>query len=474
MQFDTLLIDALTSELRIAKALNGVLHGMEVFRPAHVTGKGRRVGDILLGRIKAVVPGIKGAFVDIGDDRDGFLPFPEKDKKSPYTEGQNVIVQLRYEAMAEKGARLNTKISMSGYYVVYMPGQPGVHISRQVKKSDLAKKLSETVSRIIGPDDGVIIRTAAFETGEDVSSLVEAELTELCDQWMDAKALMTQRTAPAELCPAPDPVLAALRDHHEGGLKRIIIDGAATHARIRSYIQSTMPSLEPLLEKHEGPQPLFNEQGVEDQLEAALSTHVLLPSGGRVAIVKTPACITVDVDSAAASNTGGRAEVIRRTNLEACDALIQQLQLRNLSGHMVIDFISNKDRTAGKELLQHLTNLATTDSVPMEIAGFTRMGLVEALRRKRSMSLIEILCGEGGSQKSSLSVAYDILRAAYAEGRVNPGRKITLECAEPIAGLFANLMKADIKAVQDALGVDIDVRDVAALKPGEFSLHSGG
>lgn len=456
MQFDTLLIDSLTSELRIARVQDGILQDLEVHRP----GAGRRAGDILLGRVKAVVPGIRGAFVDIGDERDGFLAFPEKSGKSPVTEGQSVIVQVRSEAMAEKGARLATKVNLSGFYVVFMPGQPGVHVSRQAKSKDkeLSAKLSAIVTRIIRPGDGAIIRTAALDAGDQACALVEQEITSLCDQWIDAEALKSQRNAPAELCPGPDPVFAALGEYHQSGLRRIVIDGAGAFARIRTHIQATLPSLEAALERHTGTLPLFEAEGLEEQIDQALVPHVDLPSGGSLAIVVTPACITVDVDSSTASSKGNRGEVINNTNMEACQALLYQLQLRNLAGHIVIDFISSKDRSAGKTLLKQLEEQGSDQSVPFEVAGFTRLGLVECLRRRRSLSLADILCGHSNKTvRSPLSVAYDVLRALYGEGRANPGRTLAIKASTAVYGLLNNGMSDDLKTVQGDLGVDVTI-----------------
>ncbi len=479
MLFDTLLIDGLTSELRIARVRDGILQEVEIHRAVNDSGAGghkRHVGDIIQGRVRAVVAGLHGAFIEIGDDADGFLPFPEKSKKPPLVEGQDIIVQVRNEAMGEKGARLTNRVNFSGSYSVYLPGQSGIHVPRNFRGDERAGPLVEAISAILPSGDGAIIRTAAFAPGQTVSSgLVERDFSTLCKQWVDALALADRSSPPALICQAPDPVQVALRGLDLSVVKRIVIDGGEAYGRIYDFVQASLPPVAAVLERHGDNRPLFDALAIDEQIEAALEPCVGLAGGGHITISQTPACITVDVDSGAASNKGSRAQVINRTNLEACDALLHHLRLRNLAGPVVIDFISSRDRKAGQALLKHLQTLAAQHSVPVQVAGFTRLGLVECLRRRRSPSLADILCGQGGGDKSPRSLAYDALRSLYGEGRGNPGRSLELRASGAICDLLNGSMNSERQTVQRDLGVEINItRAPSSPAPGRgFDVHAG-
>lgn len=468
MEFDTLLIDALTPEWRIAMMSGGQLQTLEIIRP----GSPHQEGDIVFGRVTSVVKGMRGAFVDIGENRDGFLPFQDKDKSPPVTEGEKLPVQIRNEQRDDKGARLSAKITFRGQYSVFLPGQPGIGTSKKASNKAFATALKDRASAIVDPQDGVIVRTAALELDEQNIGLVEGEITTLRDQWFDIKASTKNSKAPTDLYKPANLLERVLNTAH---VDRIVVEGAETFASVKSYLSAHRPDLSSTLKRHSKMSPLFQAEGVEEQIDEALLPQVNLPSGGRITIVPTPACITIDVDSAGASLKGGRAEVINTTNFEACKVLMQQLRLRNLSGHIVIDFISSKNRAAGKALLSQLTELGDQDTVPFEVAGFTRFGLVECLRQRGVASLPEIMCGSTTlSTKSPLSIAYVALRTLYSEGRANPGRKLSLNTSPTVCSLLEGVLLDAYKAVQVDLGVSVELISDGGSNNGHNNGHNSG
>lgn len=457
---DTILIDALTPECRIAALGNSRLIDLRIYRP----GNGVRAGDVILGRVKAVVPSIRGAFLDIGDERDGFLPFPEKAARSPVQEGAAVIVQVRHEAMAEKGARLTSRVSLSDRFAVYTPDQPGINVSRKGSDPDLANRMAEAVAAEVEPGDGAIVRTAALLLGADGVDRVVSNLSALRDTWLDARALCAQVKPPHCLIAAPDPVLQTLQGIDAARIQRIVVQGIDVFLHVKDYLERSEPALLGCLEQYRGAEELFEAESVEAEIDAALSPRVPLPSGGCLYIHETPACITVDVDTDSASrgNGGKGGDLVRRTNEEAADMLVHALRLRNLSGNIVVDFISNRDREAGRALLDRLNSASSNDPVPIEVAGFTRLGLVELTRRRRTMSLSDILMDRSeafvtstDTHKAAITLAYEALRRLHHAAAGKPGSPLTIRSNGDVIALFRGNLKSALEDATARVGVSV-------------------
>lgn len=452
-------IDALTSELRIARVKNEVLMDIQIHRP----DQGPRTGDIILGRVKAVVPGIRGAFVDIGDTRDGFLPFADKDTNPPVSEGEAVMVQVRGEAMADKGARLTTNLSLTGRYAVYTPGRKGINVSRKGHDPDLADQFRDVARELCQPEDGVIVRTRSLVTGEGALAAFASEVSRLRDQWAAAAAVRVQgqQTPPVTILPAPGPVMAAVLALDAHMIDRIVVEGIETWTALKKHVTHMAPELVTVLHQYTGSTPLYETHGLEQQLDAVLGTEVTLPSGGRLHIMDTPACVSVDVDSAGASVSGSRRDVIRCCNQEAAVALARELRVRNLSGNIIVDFISSNDRGDGAALLKQLARETADDPAPIDVKGFSRLGFVEMIRRKRSPSLAEVLCtrstsGDGaGRLKSAETIAFSALRRAYAAGRSAPGRPITIHAHAQVIAILNGSLRSDVKDNEDTRGTPL-------------------
>lgn len=460
---DTILIDALTPDCRIASLRNSTLIDIKIFR----VGDTARAGDVILGRVKAVVPSIRGVFIDLGDQKDGFLPFPEKAQRSPFQEGEALIVQVRHEAMADKGARLTTRVSLPGRYAVYTPGQPGINVSRKGKESDLADRIAKAVAAQIEAGDGAIIRTAALTIGEDGLCRVVSELSALRDEWLDARRVCTQVKPPHSLICAPDPVLQALQGLDISVTKRIVVEGFDAFLRTKEYLADLEPGLLDRLHQHQGSEGVLESEGVEAEIDAALIPRVPLPSGGCLHIHETPACVTVDVDTDRATIVSGKKgrELIRQTNREAADAVMHALRLRNLSGNIVVDFIRDGDREAGRALLARLVSVSLDDPVPVEVVGFTRLGFVELMRRRRAVSLSDTLAdrsfGLPNILKSPETLAYDALRQLHHLACRTPGRPITVRAhGDVIAMLHGKLRTAlDDTTTQTGVPVTLEVNE---------------
>ncbi len=467
---DTLLIDALTPECRLAFLHHSELVDYKVFRPDH----GPRSGDVVLGRVKAVVPSIRGAFIDIGDLRDGFLPLPDTSERPSVSEGDAAIVQVRHEAMAEKGARLTTKISLAGRHAVYTPGQPGINISRKAGDTGLAERAAEQAANVVDPGDGAIIRTAALQTGDDGVERALQELAELRDTWIDARAHQSHNKPPLTLITAPGPVLLALQGLDQEQVRRIVIEGAEAYSQAREYLADNEPSLVDALSLYQGSEGLFAAGEIEDRLEALLSTQVDLPTGGLLHIHETPACITVDVDTAGAASRSGKKgkALIRETNEEAAVVLARELRLRNLSGNIVVDFIRDGDREAGRALLETLEQATSGDPVPVKVEGFTRLGMVEVQRRRRGRSLSDSLLVQGGADKTPETLAYEALRRLIHVSLATPGRELTVKAQPAVISLLSTPLKAALDDVKERAGVPVALEPDETMPQGLVDVYS--
>lgn len=470
---DTIVIDMVTPECRMAFLGRSRVLDIQIYRPS----AGARAGDVILGRVRAVVPSIRGTFINIGDQRDGFLPFPEKAARPPVQEGEAVIVQVRHEAMADKGARLTTRVSLAGRYAVYTPDQPGINVSRKGNDPTLADQAAAAIADEIEPGDGAIIRTATLLLGSAGIARATTELSGFRDAWRDARARQSQVKPPHCLLRAPDPVLQALQGISSAQIRRVVVEGADGFLRAKSYLTAAEPDFLDRLEQYQGLEGVFAAEGVESELDAILGPYVPLPSGGCLHIHDTPACVTVDVDTDNAGSGGGKKglDLIRQTNEEAADTLAWALRLRNLSGNIVVDFIRDGDKDAGRALLDRLAVACSNDPVPVEVAGFSRLGLVEITRRRRAMSLPEVLSGRRGAtgvDRSPETLAYDALRQLHHVAYGAPGRPLTVRAHGDVIAMIGNELKFAMEDTTTRAGVSVTLTSDETAPPGMVDVYA--
>ena len=428
-----ILIDAQPGETRIALVENGRLAEVEVARRQALSA----VGDIYLGRVEGVLPALDAAFVDIGLGRPGFLALPEArphgaaggdDGIGDYVgEGDKVLVQVQRDPFQDKGAKLTTHITLPGAVLVMTPGRPGIGVSRRIAGEEARGRVRARIEDLAG--DGFIARTAAAEAGMEA---IGRDLAALRDAWAEIVTKRASAKAPARLHGELDPVLRRLRD--AGVPERIVIDDQGTLARVRAYAERLRPDLADRLHHHSGRAPLFEAEGIDEQIDAALDPFVALPGGGAIIIEETRALTAIDVDTGAGGSGGGREDAALRTNVEASVEIARQVRLRNLAGLLVVDFVSMRRRPHEGRVLEALRHALAPDPCSPHVIGFTRLGLVEMTRRRRRPSLARVLCGRdpGVPLKSALTVAFDVLRAVGREARARPGAALGVTAAADV------------------------------------------
>ncbi len=391
---DTLWVSASPGETRLA------LTGPDGIVELAVIRRGHAVGGVWLGRVVGVAAA-GFAFVDIAQPRPGVL------RGGRRREGEAVLVQARADPRGDKGARLTETLTLPGRWLVLSPGRPGLALSRRLA-GPARERLAGALAPLLRDGEGVVVRAAAADA--DGAAIAE-ELRHLRGLWSRIADARDDAAPPAPLM-APDPIgrMAA----EAPALRRVLVDDAAALAALKERFG-------PLAARDESFLP-----DLDDALAEALSPTVPLPSGGRLRIHETPAATLVDVDAGAGSAAAA--------NAEAVPALARQMRLRNLSGHILLDAVPG--RGGGGATARALARQLAADPVPSQVAGVTKLGLVELTRERRRASLAEVML-ETQSIPSAESVALAALRALLRESRHRPTVAVLGVAPEVAAALAA-------------------------------------
>jgi ribonuclease E len=376
-----------------------ILEGRELVQH-YVTRSGAKsmVGNVYLGRVQNVLPGMEAAFIDIGRGRNGVLyagevNYSTEDLEGPaprienvLKSGQAVMVQVTKDPMGGKGARLTAQISMPGRYLVLAPDQAVSGISRRLGE-DERKRLKGILKKIRPENHGVIVRTAAEGAPEEAFS---ADLDRLVRTWEDIQKKAKKTKAPAELYEEPELTVRVVRDLFVGEeFRGLVTDSQRVYDRVMEYVSDIAPDLAPKISLHTGKLPAFEEFHVVEQIHKALDRKVWLPSGGYLIIERTEAMTIVDVNTGKSVGKTNLEETVKNTNLEAAKEAARQLRLRDIGGIIVIDFIDmllEKNKKAVEDTMQEALSVDKTRSQVFEIGP---LGLMQVTRKRVSGGLVE-------------------------------------------------------------------------------------
>jgi ribonuclease G len=358
-------------------------------------GEPGAVGDIILGRVSAVLKGMDACFVEIGAEKAGFLSLSVRpgadDEHLPTdipTEGSAALVQVTKTAQMGKGSGLTRNISIAGRFLVLTPFRHRIAISRRIEDEAVRARLNQCLEEIAGDTNGFIVRTAAADaTAEDLA----ADARDLCARWQDIQAQQVGAAVPACLYREGTGLTRTLRDRAHKGLERVIVDTPAAFDAARAFFATYLPEIQNCVELWDGTEPVFEAYGIEDDIADALEPEVVLPCGGTIMIEQTHACATMDVNTGRNTGHSGHAATVLATNLEAAEEITRQLRLRNLGGLTVIDFVhmdSDEDR---EQVLSLLNDGLAEDPAFIRGTGFSELGLIELARRRGQGSLADRL-----------------------------------------------------------------------------------
>ncbi|HEY2668142.1 MAG TPA: Rne/Rng family ribonuclease [Actinomycetota bacterium] len=354
------------------------------------------VGNIYLGRVQNVLPGMEAAFINIGEERNaviyaGEVTFsedvdgPSRRIEKVLKSGQPILAQVTKDPMGSKGARLSAEISLAGRYVVLVPDTETLGVSRRLP-DDERTRLREVGQRLRPGGYGLIIRTAAKGVGEP--ELAE-DIERLVETWQDISEKAKNAQPPSLIYAEPELVLRAVRDLLTDDVERVIIDDEEVYRQVRDYVVNVTPSLMERMEHYQGGEPLFDEYHVNEQIRKGLDRRVGLPSGGHLVIDRTEAMTIVDVNTGRFVGKSNLEETVVKTNLEAAAEVAKQLRLRDIGGIIVIDFIDMLLERNREELVREFRAALARDKTRTQVYGVSELGLVQMTRKRVSEGLLE-------------------------------------------------------------------------------------
>ena len=423
VKLNDILMSITPRESRVAIITDGELQDIFIER---LVARGL-VGNVYLGRVVRVLPGMQSAFVDIGLERTGFLhvadlfeAHSEDGETKPIErvlhEGQSLMVQVAKDPIGTKGARLTTTISLAGRKLVYLPRDPHIGVSQRIEDEAMREHLKELLTSIRPETEkgGYIIRTSAEEgaTAEEF----EQDMAYLGRLWKEIRASRDTKSAPSLLYQDLSLAQRVLRDMVHQTTDAIEVDDEKSYAELVEFAERFVPDVRGHLKLYRGERPLFELHGIEEEIARALERRVDLKSGGYLVFDQTEAMTTIDVNTGRFVGKRDFSDTVFKTNLEAAQVIARQLRLRNLGGIIIIDFIDMACDEHREAVLAELRRSIATDRTRMTVSDFTELGLVEMTRKRTRESLAHVLCepcpvcGGRGELKTARTVCYEIMR----------------------------------------------------------------
>lgn len=349
------------------------------------------LGDVYLATVDNILPSIDAAFVNVGTDRMGFLHAQDvmgkgalKDKLSPK---QKLIVQVVKEPTGHKGPRVTTEISLPGRFLVLMPNEPGISISKKIENNKERARLKSVVSLIKPVGVGVIIRTEAEGQSE---ADIQEDLEILLEKWNNIITSAETLTPPNLLYRDQDLLYRTIREACTEDVKEIVVDTAFALQRVQNILQNWHMSKNIQVTLYKGTEPLLIAEDIHKEIKAALNVKVNMPSGGYLFIQQTEALTVIDVNSGKFTSSSTQDETILKTNIEAVHEIARQLRLRNIGGMVIVDFIDMMSRADKLAMLEELEIALEPDKAKPQVGQISDLGLVELTRHRQGQSLSEI------------------------------------------------------------------------------------
>ncbi|MBS1170855.1 MAG: rng, partial [Burkholderiaceae bacterium] len=449
---EDILINFTPQETRVALIQQGVVQELHVER----TLMRGLAGNIYLGKVARVLPGMQSAFIDIGLERAAFLHVADIWEANSHNgtsagqttpiektlhDGQTVMVRVIKDPIGTKGARLSTQISIAGRMLVYLPQDAHIGISQKIEDETERELLRNRVQSLLPQDEkgGYIVRTMAEEATD---AELQSDIDYLRKIWQNISEAARTRPAPCLLYQDLSLAQRVLRDFVHDKTASIQIDSRKNYQMLSEFAAAYTPGVLGLLQHYVGERPLFDLYSVEDEIERALGRRVDLKSGGYLIVDQTEAMTTIDVNTG--GFVGGRNfdDTIFKTNLEAAHAIARQLRLRNLGGIIVLDFIDMDSAEHREVVLAELNKALAADRTKVSVSSFSALGLVEMTRKRTRESLSHILCeacptcSGKGQVKTARTVCYEILREILREAKQFNPREFRILASQMVIDMF--------------------------------------
>jgi len=458
-----LIIDASSDEVEVALLEDSKL--VELHRQR--TNNNFSVGDVFLGRIKRLMPGLNAAFVDIGHKKDAFLHYTDLGpklnslikysdeiiggKRNSYrldnfdilpdinkagkidqvlTKRQPLLVQILKEPISTKGPRLSCEITIPARYLVLTPFNDIVAVSKKISSNEERKRLQLLMESIRPKNFGVIVRTAA--EGKKVADLHE-ELTHILQKWEEVFNQASSGKVPSKLLSELDKTSSILRDLLNDSFNKIVVNDLGLYHHIRNYMGSFAPDQVKIIQLYKSSKPIFDTFGITRQIKSSFGKTATMPSGAYLVIEHTEALHVVDVNSGHKMSTVSQEEAVLKVNLEAAEELARQLRLRDIGGIIIVDFIDMKNPEHKKELYNAVKDFMKTDRAQHTILPLSKFGLMQITRQRVrpevKINTTEVCpsCGGSGSVNATILLADDVERDLNFILQSSPQSKVNLE-----------------------------------------------
>ena len=474
---DEILVNITPQETRVAVLSAGQVQELVVEREA---SRGL-VGNIYVGRVARVLPGMQSAFVEIGLERAAFLHVADlwehrrsgaanggngnavKPIEKMLAEGQPVTVQVLKDPLGSKGARLSTQLSVAGRLLVYLPQDPHIGISQRIEDEAGRTVLREKLKQLMpeGETGGFILRTLAEGASDDE---LRADIEYLRNLWRDVRERALGTQPPRLVYQGLSLAQRVLRDMVSADTEAVRVDSRENHQMLSDFARAYMPGLAAKLQHYTGERPLFESYNVEQEIEKALARRVELKSGGTLVFDQTEAMTTVDVNTGGFVGRRNFDETVFKTNLEAAQAIARQLRLRNLGGIIVVDFIDMDSAEHRTAVLEEFRRALARDPTRVTVSGFTALGLVEMTRKRTRESLAHVLCepcqacSGRGQVKSARTICYEVLREVLREARAFNAREFRVLASPPVCDLFQEEESGALAMLSDFIGKPVSVQ----------------
>lgn len=463
-----ILINFTPQETRVALVKHGEVQEILLER----TQNRGLVGNIYLGKVQRVLPGMQSAFVQIGLEKSAFIHVVDitNPQELPIEklifDGQTILVQVQKDPLGTKGARLTTHISIAGRNLVYLPldeknGQIGIsqRITAEVDRDYVKQRV-----RALLPDDiqgCVIVRTSAEEASD--AELAE-DLRYLRLSWANIHEKTLTQPTPSKIYEELSLIERVMRDIAEESTHLIRIDSAANYQKLQDFARLYMPKLLPKIELYRGERPLFDLFDVENEINLALDRRVNLKSGGYLMIDQTESMTTIDVNTGSYIGAKNFVDTIYKTNLEAAKAIARQLRLRNLGGIIIVDFIDMQLSEHQSAVLAELQKSLALDRMKTTVNPFSNLGLIEMTRKRTRESLAHLLCQPCpvcvgiGEIKTAQTICYEILREIVREHRQFNPKEFRIVASPDVIDLFLEEQSPYLAELSEFIGKPIRLR----------------
>jgi ribonuclease G len=494
-----ILMNTTAHETRVAILEDETLVELMVDRP----DSARIVGDIYLGRVEAVLPGIQAAFVDLGTDKAAFLHVSDvasedegEDEEQADDEsgsrrrarryppiqdlvqkGQDLLVQVSKEPISTKGPRVTAHISLPGRFLVYMPQSDHVGVSRKIEGREERARLRALAKEILPKNaGGVIVRTVGEELTRET---FERELKSLLGIWKQIQRRSSRAKAPAVIHREAKLIKGIIRDLFSEKVDSLTIDNPRVYEEVRQYLDSVDPSLLQRVHLYEDKVPLFDKYEIETEIHEAFHRKVMLPSGGYIIIEPTEALVSIDVNTGRYTGKKDPEKTILRTNVDAAREIARQLRLRDIGGIIVCDFIDMESKQNRERVLNELRQHLARDRARTKAFQVSELGLIEMTRQRVRPSLYQSqtetcpCCAGSGRIFTPETVVRRIERAVRRVGVEGKERSILVRLHPEVALYVIDDEPGLLKRLEKESRLQLNLRDDPLMQQDEFRLLAG-